>query len=131
MTMRRAGAVVVVVSGVFAIVFSVASLFLDGIESVYDLVNDLLTPSSDEVVGDDANEIELGLIQVRWLIIILSLLVVILGVFMIFTKREVVSGLLVASFCVAGMLMGTSLVAIVLGIAAVGGILTVADGLRE
>ena len=133
--MSRIGGIIAVVAGLFSIVPGIVSLFFGGVESVYDSIGVEWVPveleSDDDTSKEAADIVEFGSLQTRWLTIIASLLIIVLGAVSAVAKRVLVPGLLLIGFSVVGIIFGTSLVVVAMGVATVGGVLIVTAGLVD
>ena len=104
--MRKAGGIVALVAGIFAVGAAIVTLFIGGMGGAFE------AEGADTVIG-------LG-----WGGVAFAFLTIVLGAVSIGAKGRVPGALLIVC-AIAGAVLGGTLVAIFMGLAAIGGILAV------
>ena len=104
--MRKAGGIVALVAGIFAVGAAIVTLFIGGMGGAFE------AEGADTVIG-------LG-----WGGVAFAFLTIVLGAVLIGAKGRVPGALLIVC-AIAGAVLGGTLVAIFMGLAAIGGILAV------
>jgi len=102
--MRRAGGIIGLIAGILGVIAAVATLFLGGLGAAFE------AEGSEQIVG------------FGWGGILFSFLAIIFGAITMGAKGRI-PGLLLFAVSVAGAILGGTIVAIAMGLSAVGGII--------
>lgn len=104
--MRKAGGIVGLIAGILGVLAAVATLFIGGLGAAFE------AEGSNQIVG------------FGWGGILFSFLAIVFGAITMGSKGRI-PGLLLLVVSIAGAILGGTLVAIVMGLSAIGGLLAV------
>ena len=130
--MRKTGGAILVIAGIFSIGPAVAAIILGSLDSLYESLRIewlLYDDAAEQLMEEEVGAAKLGSLQAVWLAIIVSFLIIVVGLISIISRYSISTGLLALGFSIIGILFGSSLVMVAMGIASIGSVLVVVDGI--